>query len=308
MPTNDSYAFPRGRPQFFASAVPDLARASASYGYGRSIPYLARVGVRVAILLPGVRSALVTRQPYVLPCGVGTLAGLLDELGIPETYSTVTYQSEWAEDRFSILFYHSGKLAGFLQVRPENDDYVYPQRQMSAFRFPEVLAEAVTRGWHGRLIEPLPTLHRPYEWNGEALPEIASQASKTLLGTLTRPKDLQDHWVPIHGDLTPWNLRVDRHGRLWLIDWEYARWGPPLADLLRFAAAELSITVDEPPDIALRVAERLGDGEALTEAATYWLSHPIFASADPQASDRSPASMSRGLREAQALRLLADGI
>lgn len=36
--------------------------------------------------------------------------------------------------------------------------------------------------------------------------------------------------VPVHGDLTPWNLRRTSHG-LALFDWEEAGWGAPGSDL-----------------------------------------------------------------------------
>lgn len=42
----------------------------------------------------------------------------------------------------------------------------------------------------------------------------------------TRPDDL----VPVHGDLTPWNLRRTPRG-LVLFDWESAGWGAPGSDL-----------------------------------------------------------------------------
>lgn len=46
--------------------------------------------------------------------------------------------------------------------------------------------------------------------------------------------------VPIHGDLTPWNLRRTSHG-LALFDWEEAGWGAPGSDLdfYRRASAEV---------------------------------------------------------------------
>lgn len=34
-----------------------------------------------------------------------------------------------------------------------------------------------------------------------------------------------------HNDLLPANLVEDEHGRLWLVDWEYAGWGDPFFDL-----------------------------------------------------------------------------
>ena len=50
------------------------------------------------------------------------------------------------------------------------------------------------------------------------------------LADLSRPADAALDAVPIHGDLTPWNLRRTRRG-LALFDWESAGWGPPGFDL-----------------------------------------------------------------------------
>lgn len=44
-----------------------------------------------------------------------------------------------------------------------------------------------------------------------------------------------------HGDLSPWNLRRDHRGRLWLFDWEDAAWAPNGADRLYFEAAVAAI-------------------------------------------------------------------
>ena len=47
--------------------------------------------------------------------------------------------------------------------------------------------------------------------------------------------------LAIHGDYMPWNLREDDRGQLWLLDWEHARWGPPMADLVRYIVAHHSL-------------------------------------------------------------------
>ncbi len=52
----------------------------------------------------------------------------------------------------------------------------------------------------------------------------------TRLADLPRPSGASRDAVPIHGDLTPWNLRRTRRG-LALFDWESAGWGPASFDL-----------------------------------------------------------------------------
>lgn len=56
------------------------------------------------------------------------------------------------------------------------------------------------------------------------------------LSRLARPADTPTAAVPIHGDLTPWNLRRTRRG-LALFDWESAGWGPPGTDLATYRIA-----------------------------------------------------------------------
>lgn len=77
-----------------------------------------------------------------------------------------------------------------------------------------------------------------------------------------------------HGDLTPWNLRVDRHGERWLFDWEDICWAPVGADLAYFAAtlgvvrprrAMSSISVQSADFWSARVSRRLVDGHPTDE-------------------------------------------
>lgn len=50
------------------------------------------------------------------------------------------------------------------------------------------------------------------------------------------PGDAVPGSVPVHGDLTPWNLRRTPRG-LALFDWESAGWGPPGADVANYRRA-----------------------------------------------------------------------
>ncbi len=56
------------------------------------------------------------------------------------------------------------------------------------------------------------------------------------LSTLVRPPGTPRDHVPVHGDLTPWNLRRTPRG-LALFDWEAAGWGPAGSDLATYRAA-----------------------------------------------------------------------
>lgn len=76
---------------------------------------------------------------------------------------------------------------------------------------------------------------------GEALRTFESDLAGRL-GTLTSPPSGASGLVPVHGDLTPWNLRRTGRG-LALFDWEGAGWGEPGSDLARYrsASAELGL-------------------------------------------------------------------
>jgi thiamine kinase-like enzyme len=68
-----------------------------------------------------------------------------------------------------------------------------------------------------------------------ALADLERDIRRSLSDWLPSPAGTPDHWVPIHGDLTPWNLRRTTYSRgsdsrPFLIDWESTRWGPPGAD------------------------------------------------------------------------------
>ena len=67
--------------------------------------------------------------------------------------------------------------------------------------------------------EPLRTFESDLAERLHVLPHVTGEESR-------RTEDL----VPVHGDLTPWNLRRTPRG-LALFDWESAGWGPPGSDL-----------------------------------------------------------------------------
>lgn len=76
--------------------------------------------------------------------------------------------------------------------------------------------------------------HRPAQPTDLELHALAQDLQDTLAGG--SPEVLQPGFVPMHGDLTPWNLRRTVDGRTVLFDWEHANYGPPYADLVRYYA------------------------------------------------------------------------
>lgn len=80
---------------------------------------------------------------------------------------------------------------------------------------------------------------------------------KSGLSSLPRPTGIPEHWQPMHGDLTPWNLREDRVG-LSLIDWESVGWGPPSADEVLYKATSRAL------------GWRASPGDLDSEACEFW--------------------------------------
>jgi hypothetical protein len=156
----------------------------------------------------------------------------------------------------------------FVKVRPAAAGGLRTERRVleearhrppAAFHLPRVLGHGEAGGWSWLALSVLPPLHRPP--GNPRLGVVALEVVRLLRG-LPRPDGTPRHWLPMHGDLTPWNLRT-ADGALWLFDWERAAWAPPGADrvLYRVSAG------------AMRGA---GDANALAacaywpEAASFW--------------------------------------
>ena len=89
------------------------------------------------------------------------------------------------------------------------------------------------------------------------------------LASADRPPGVPDHYVPIHGDITPVNVRMDTKGQVWLVDWDKVDWGPPLGDELRHWLSEYGRRLGPARYKARRAASHLfarGTREQLVEA------------------------------------------
>jgi hypothetical protein len=146
------------------------------------------------------------------------------------------------------ILLRSGRPVGFLKLRADRAELdreaqaleAFPSGQASAFRVPRLLDRDTTAGWHWMVIEAMPPrparpAHRP------DVDEIVDDLQRHLASVLPRPAGTPGHWLPMHGDLTPWNLRKCGPGLPWLIDWEDASWAPPGADRVYFAATRTAV-------------------------------------------------------------------
>jgi Phosphotransferase enzyme family len=143
----------------------------------------------------------------------------------------------------ALVLLHKGSPIAFVKLRQHDSVSLTNERlameaiwsyRPRAFQVPQPLRSGSAAGWHYLAAAPLPRgLHRPPP--NPPLAAILEEIDEALAG-LPRPPEAPDHWRPMHGDFTPWNLRRLRGGSLVLIDWEEAGWGPPGADEVWYRA------------------------------------------------------------------------
>jgi hypothetical protein len=250
------------------------------YAFGRQIPRLVQTGLALLVRLPVFRWLVAERQPRVEPvCGQEVWDVIVEKLrqrGSDSSGEWLHFQSQWDKPRSSVIgLSANGQPEFFLTIEPFGDQSRTPVAPVASFRVPACTYSFCFERWVVRQLELVPQFHRPARWDLARVRQVAADASQALDGVVEKPPDIPAHWRPMHGDLVPWNLRQDKRGQLWLLDWEDAGWGPPLADLLRFIVAYASLGMSSPTRIAMRVRAILAteSAAALHEAATFWLQH-----------------------------------
>lgn len=287
------------------------------YAFGRRIPRFVQVGISLQMHLPGVRWLVSERRERIEPvCGADvwqTIAETVQQRNRALSGEWLHFSSQWDKQRSSFLGLDAGgEPELFLTIESLDSRSREPMLPASSYRVP-VCRYSIRHGsWSVREFEPLPQFHRPARWDPERIRQVAADVSRTLEGTFERPQNVPPHWLPMHGDLVPWNLREDQRGQLWLLDWEDAGWGPPFADLFRFMVAHHSLGWGNPARIAARVRSALAaeSDEALQEVTAFWLKHRNFRPA-PNTQDwrrQKARDAARGAREFAALRVLARGV
>ena len=127
-------------------------------------------------------------------------------------------------------------------------------RPARTFRTPRLIADADFLHRHARVLEPLPEgPHRRPPRDPARVAAVVDELQE-LLEDLPRPAGVPARWRPAHGDLSPRNVRVAGDGHWWVYDWEYAGWGPRLADELRYWIADHAFRRGTDP---VRDAERV---------------------------------------------------
>jgi hypothetical protein len=137
---------------------------------------------------------------------------------------------------FMVLLVRRNRPIAFVKVRQDDEGLGREFRALEAvtrfaprsFQAPEPLSIGEVENWSFLVMSALqPGIHKMP--GRSAIDHIGAEISSSL-GSLSRPEGTPEHWRPMHGDLTPWNLRRTRAGGLVLVDWEYACWAPPQSD------------------------------------------------------------------------------
>jgi glycosyltransferase involved in cell wall biosynthesis len=104
----------------------------------------------------------------------------------------------------------------------------------TTFQVPALRSAGSFAGWHYVAVDPIPT--KPHRAANRPPIQLIAREIDSALADLPRPPGTPDHWRPMHGDLTPWNLRQMPNQQIVLTDWEESGWGPPEADEVLYRA------------------------------------------------------------------------
>ncbi|MBA2625570.1 MAG: phosphotransferase, partial [Acidimicrobiia bacterium] len=196
------------------------------------------------VALTGPRSVRGPRAPWAPSTGQGVWDALSEqwEARFGRIDTVAIYQRPQASrSGVSVLLLSEDTPVAFVKLR--QDDRLQgaalalsalESRPSPHFEAPVPLATGECGQWRWLAISALPAIpHRPPR--RPPLVAIVNDIKERLSGAMPR-EGAPDHWEPMHGDLTPWNLRRVGLRGLWLLDWESAGWGPPGADLVYYAA------------------------------------------------------------------------
>lgn len=308
--TIDAWAFPRHRPQMYAPSTRVLRSVPAHYSFGRQITTGGRVILATAVAVPGLRSLVATRDALQLPFSQDTFDRILAGIGEVVGQSRwAAFQSAWHSQRLIVFSFNAdGTCTGVTHVTTSRASTFHPRQSGKLVQVPRVLEVTQIGEWELRIEESLPRWHRAHPWDPTEITRVVDDARSILGDRLGSPP--QPDWVPLHGDLTPWNLRVAPDGQPWLIDWEWAEWGPERADLLRFAIAHCSLSMNEPDGLIDWIDRNVeASPRHLAEAATYWLQHRMYRDVQPSPDSSEGAGIEtereNARTEVAALRTLA---
>jgi len=305
------WAFPIGKPQLFTESSRSLSEGVLVYGFGRRLPTWTQIALAWQVRVPGVRRLLSERKLQEPPaCGWSNWHRIEEEVKRRHKsgLSWVHFRSQWGKERSNMLGLDGdGTPRVFVVVDPHGRTNLTDRIPSTrSFRVITCIDRFSYENWSVRLYEPLPRLHRPAQWDAARIRCVSEEVSLALEHLLPRADGIPRHWRPMHGDFVPWNLREDSLGQLWLLDWEDAGWGPPLADFVRYVVAYHSLGWMSPTRIAAVVTKTVGleSLPALAEVASFWLSHRNIDPGGNSASFTRRRDSARAARELAAFRVI----
>lgn len=275
--------FPPGRHFVVVPARPTAAARAGLVLYDAvSRRQLAALAAARALLRVGWTGPLRLRHPPPLP-DADWWGGWLAAVARPHVgdVAATAYRllggAETEPDRFtSVLLDGGGRALAFAKVWQRAGD---PEaaatttvlerlagRPGAEFAVPGLVDAGVYGDRHYVVQQPMPERHRPVPPDPGRLRRVVGEVQERL-GTGGGPPGQ----VPVHGSFTPMNLRTTRDGRLWLLDWDKAGWGPPGYDELRYWIAALARRGWGPPERrATRIVAASGLDRHATAAALAW--------------------------------------
>lgn len=276
--------FPPGSGNVLVPRAASRASAAAGvslYTASRPIPLLLQTAAWTCArlagprVLPGSPSAWTPPVPSAawddLAAQWERVLGPVDELAIYE-------RKQASRSGIGLLLQRAGRPRAFVKLRRGGEGLHAEQRILHAltarrprsFEIPEPLGEGGVGEWRWSALSPLPPRPtRPCFDAGAVLRELP----ELLADCVARPVPSPPASAPMHGDLTPWNLRRAGRGRPWLIDWEDAGYGPTGADEVYFSATA-----------AVLRRQRSAGASREPRAVAHWLA--VVAARSPRDADR----------------------
>jgi hypothetical protein len=153
----------------------------------------------------------------------------------------------------ALVLIREGKSLGFVRVttsatraRHEFDVMLgVHSASPETFRIARPLAWGSEGAWGWLATESVPSYPLAAVRNSRDRDPVVREIGAILESSLPRPDDVPPHWVGSHGDLSPWNLRLQRRRVVRVIDWEDAAFAPPGSDAV-YAAATAAATFSLP--------------------------------------------------------------
>lgn len=244
------------------------ATAATLHAPSRRLAVLGHVGIWASLRLVGPRLLGRSAATEVLTLPRSLWEHWRDRFG-PFDHVGLYTQPQRSRSGRCVLLLRGGTPVAFVKLRSDPDPLEREHTALAwlaahpagAFRAPVPLGCGSAGDLHWLAQAPLPP--RPHRSASPAtLAAVASAVPAALSGALPdRPP--RPGWEPMHGDLSPWNVRRPLPGAVHVVDWERLGWGPPAADatLLRAIVQVLA---------GRRAADRL-DLPTTAEAAAFWL-------------------------------------